>query len=83
MRPVHRRLLWLLAVLGYFALVLESYLSGFGLALIFLTLPWSMAITVLGMLIVHTSSIALDTYYLIGGMVNALLLLTRVFKPYE
>ena len=42
-----------------------------------------MAITVLGMLIVHTSSIALDTYYLIGGMVNALLLLTRVFKPYE
>lgn len=65
---------WPILIVIYAVLVYLTYKYQMSEGLFFLTIPWSCVVAIFGMLIIHVSTIGMDDYMLMGGVVNVLLL---------
>jgi hypothetical protein len=74
-----RRIVWCVVLVIYVGLVLGFYFAGMGGAVMFLTMPWSIVVLFFGFLLIHVSTIDLETYFLIGGFLNSLLISIGIF----
>lgn len=69
-------------VLIYLGAVAAAYVSDFSVAVMILTLPWSIGVIMLGMLLIHVGSYDLSTYMLGGAAINAVLMIRSVLISY-
>lgn len=66
----------------YLGAVAAAYVSDFSLVVMILTLPWSIGVTMLGMLLIHVGSYDVSTYMLGGAAINALLMIRSALTSY-
>jgi len=70
-----RSTIWLVVATGYLILLSGSYLGNIDSLLFFSTIPWSLVIALFAWPLVHMSSYSLNSYLLIGGLINLALLI--------
>jgi hypothetical protein len=84
MKAGYKRGIWAVIALIYFASALTAYFLQIDFILFFLTIPWSLIITMLGMLLIHMFSYDLSSYFLVGALLNVLILIKiAVLRYYD
>lgn len=77
-----KQTIWISATLIYAVLITVSYLLEIDFILLVLTFPWSPIITMFSMLLIHILSYSLNSYLLVGGLVNFILLVRATIKSF-